>query len=110
MQIPTVRVLDAIRTRRSVAHFTKDPVPAEVIAELLEAAVHVPNHRLTEPWTLQTPAVIVFTSAGHADPELRALLALSPGHRIIGAVYAGYPESVPEKKRTPASEKTVWLP
>jgi nitroreductase len=100
--------------------------------------------------TLATPVIIVFTAAGHADPEwkeenewatfgaayafmlgawaqgigtyfrtgrgvlgspeLRALLDLPADRRIIGVVYAGYPETVPQKKRTPAAEKTVWLP
>jgi nitroreductase len=107
-------VLEAITTRRSVAQFRPDPLPREVIAQLLEVAVWVPNHRLTEPWrffvlgerskrrfaeirrdfrasqladpqapevqpalrkivedTLSTPAIIVVTSAGHDDPELR---------------------------------------
>ena len=44
------------------------------------------------------------------SPELRTLLNLPPDHRIIGVVYAGYPAIVPQKKRTPAAEKTVWLP
>ena len=100
--------------------------------------------------TVSTPAIIVFTAAGHADPEikeenewatfgaayafmlgawgqgigtyfrtgrgvlgspeLRALLGLPPDRRIIGVIYAGYPESVPQKRRTPAAEKTIWLP
>lgn len=44
-------VLDAIRGRRSVPRMKPDPVPRELIAELLDAAVWVPNHRVTEPWT-----------------------------------------------------------
>ena len=193
MQSPAMSVLDVIRTRRSIGQFKPDPVPREVITELLDAAVWVPNHRLTEPWsffvlgpeskrrfaeirrdvrraalpdpqapeaqpglqrlydsTLSTPVIIVVAAAGHADPEvkeenewatfgaayafmlgawakgigtffrtgqgvlgspeLRALLNLPPDHRIIGAVYAGYPATVPQKRRTPASEKTVWPP
>ncbi len=188
-----MNVLEAIRTRRSVGAFTSDPVPPELIRELLDVAVYAPNHRLTEPWTfyvlgpeskrrfaeirrnarrdalpdpdapevqpalqklyettLQTPAIIIFTAAGHPDPELaeenqwatfgaayafmlaawarglgtyfrtgrgvlgspelRDLLALPSDHRIIGVVYAGYPAAVPQKARTPAAEKTVWLP
>jgi len=193
MRTSEMDVLEIIRTRRSVGQFKPDPVPAEVIRELLDTTVFAPNHRLTEPWafyvlgpeskrrfaeirrnarrdalpdphapeaqpalqklydtTLQTPVIIVFTAAGHPDPEvkeenewatfgaayafmlgawakgigtyfrtgrgvlgspeLRALLALPPDRRIIGVVYAGYPETVPQKKRTPAAEKTVWLP
>src|SRR5438132_1744305 len=43
-------VLDAIVTRRSIPQFQPTPVPREIIKRLLDAAVWVPNHRLTEPW------------------------------------------------------------
>lgn len=184
-------VLDAIVTRRSVPQFKPDPVPREVIQRLLDAAVWVPNHRLTEPWTfdvlgektkrrfaelrrdaraaalpnptapevqaalqkvvddtVHTPVIIVVTAQGHDDPELqeenywaafgaayafmlgawsigigtyfrtgalrdapalREMLGLSPDTRVIGFLYAGYPAIVPQKRRTPASEKTIWL-
>ena len=184
-------VLDAIRGRRSVPRMKPDPVPRELIAELLDAAVWVPNHRMTEPWqffvlegetksrfaavrrdfrqaqmpnpdapevrpalekiyrdTLETPAIIVVTSALVTDPEmreedvwasygaayafmlgawsrglgtyfrtgafrdyppLRQLLNLPEDRRIIGVIYAGYPTEIPQRRRTPAAEKTVWL-
>jgi nitroreductase len=184
-------VVDVITTRRSIAQFRPDPIPKETIAQLLEVAVWVPNHRLTEPWqffvlgeqskrrfaeirrtyrasalpnpqapevqpalrkivddTIRTPAIIVVTSQGHDDPELqeenhwatfgaayafmlaawsqgigtyfrtaafrdypplREFLHLSPDRRVIGILYAGYPALVPQRHRTPASEKTVWM-
>ncbi len=190
-QTSQMTVLEAITTRRSVAQFKSDPIPRETVARLLDAAVWVPNHRLTEPWqfsvlgekskrrfaeirrnfrastlpepqapavqpalqkivddTLNTPVIIVVTSQGHDDPELleenywatfgaayafmlgawslgigtffrtaafrdypplREFLDLPPDRRIIGIIYAGYPAAVPQKRRTPASEKTVWL-
>lgn len=43
-------VIEAITTRRSVPQFKPDPVPKELIQRLLDAAVWVPNHRMTEPW------------------------------------------------------------
>jgi nitroreductase len=43
-------VLDVIRTRRSIARMKPDPIPREVIEELLDAAVWAPNHWMTEPW------------------------------------------------------------
>jgi nitroreductase len=185
------RVLDVIRTRRSVPRTKQDPIPREVVQRLLDAAVWVPNHRLTEPWqffvldgpsrqrfaeirrewrrrqlpdpdapgvaaalakvyeeTLATPVIIVVTAhlsedpdrreedawatfgAAYAfmlaawahgigtyfrtggvrdDPALRRMLGLPPDRRIIGVLYAGYPAEVPQRRRTPASEKTVWL-
>jgi nitroreductase len=45
-----VDVLEAIRTRRSVKHFTDRPVGREEIERLLELAVQAPNHRMTQPW------------------------------------------------------------
>ena len=42
--------LEAITRRRSIKKFT-DRVPTrEEIEQLLRAAVHAPNHRMTEPW------------------------------------------------------------
>ena len=184
-------VLDAIVTRRSIPQFQPTPVPREIIQRLLDAAVWVPNHRLTEPWqfhvlgetakrrfaelrrdsraaampnptapevqpalqkvvedTVSTPVIIIVTARGHDDPELQEenywaafgaayafmlgawslgigtyfrsgplrdapalheLLQLSPDQRVIGFLYAGYPATVPQKRRTPASQKTVWL-
>lgn len=43
-------LVDTIRTRRSVGAFTEQSVDPELVLELLEIAVWVPNHRLTEPW------------------------------------------------------------
>jgi len=50
MQTRQMTVLEAITTRRSIPQFKTDPVPKELIQRLLDAAVWVPNHRLTEPW------------------------------------------------------------
>jgi nitroreductase len=186
-----VTVIEAIKARRSVPKLRQDPVPRELIEQMLEAAVWAPNHRLTEPWrfyvltgegrrrfaeirrqfrattfpnpqapeavraldrlyqdTLATPALIVVTAHQAADPEvreedlaatfmaiqnlmlaatergvgtymrtgplrddpaLRSLLGLEEDRRILAVVYVGYPEEVPQKRRTPASERTVWL-
>jgi nitroreductase len=186
-----VTVLEAIKTRRSVAKFRPDPLPREVLEQMLEAAVWAPNHRMTEPWrfyvltgegkrrfaeirrrfradafenpqapeavkaldrlyedTLATPALIVVTAhvapdevqreedaaatwmavqnlllAGVElgvgtyvrtgpilhDGELRAWLQLEDTRRVLAIVYAGYPADVPQKRRTPAAERTVWL-
>ena len=41
---------DAIRTRRTIKELRAEPVPADTVRELLELAVHAPNHHLTEPW------------------------------------------------------------
>lgn len=49
------------------------------------------------------------TGALRDAPALREMLRLPPDYRVIGFLYTGYPATVPQKRRTPASEKTVWL-
>ena len=44
------QVLEVMRTRRSIPRMKPDPVPRDLLERLLDAAVWVPNHRLTEPW------------------------------------------------------------
>jgi nitroreductase len=41
---------DAILSRRSIKRFTARPVTREEIERLVQAAVHAPNHKLTQPW------------------------------------------------------------
>ncbi len=45
-----MELLDVIRGRRSINQFQSDPVPDSVLEEMLQAAVWVPNHHLSEPW------------------------------------------------------------
>ncbi|MGQ0548641.1 MAG: nitroreductase family protein [Armatimonadota bacterium] len=184
-------ILDVIKSRRSVPKLRSDPVPREVLEEMLDAAVWAPNHRLTEPWrfyvltgdakqrfaeirrrfraatfpnpeapeaikaldrlsqdTIATPALVAATVHQAADeevreedtaatfialqnlmlvaaerglgtymrtgallrdPELRALLGVEDDRRVLAIVYVGYPDQMPQKRRTPAVERTVWL-
>ncbi len=48
-----------IRSRRSVGSFTDQPVPLDLVQELLETAVYAPNHRMTEPWRF-----VIMTDSG----------------------------------------------
>ena len=43
-------ITEAIRSRRTIFQFTPDPVPRDVLEEILEAGIWSPNHHLTEPW------------------------------------------------------------
>ncbi|MFC4768769.1 nitroreductase family protein [Effusibacillus consociatus] len=44
--------VSAVRTRRTIKSFKPDPIPRELLEELLEAASFAPNHRMTEPWEI----------------------------------------------------------
>lgn len=43
-------VIEAIRTRRTIASFLPDAVPAKDLERILANGVWAPNHHLTEPW------------------------------------------------------------
>jgi nitroreductase len=45
-----MRILDAIRSRRSIRRFTDRPVSRDDVEAVLAAAALAPNHRLTLPW------------------------------------------------------------
>jgi nitroreductase len=45
-----MHISDAITARRSIKRFTDRAVTREEIETLLQAAVHAPNHHLTQPW------------------------------------------------------------
>ncbi len=45
-----MQVEDAIRTRRTHKAFAPDPLPRELIDELLDLARWAPNHHLSNPW------------------------------------------------------------
>jgi nitroreductase len=62
-----VEVLEAIKTRRSIRRFKKEPVPLELIEKLLEAGRWAPSSANTQPWEF-----IVIT-----DPEIKKRISRS---------------------------------
>ena len=52
----------AIASRQSINRVRQDPVPDGIIEEILESAVHAPNHKITEPWLFH-----VFTGKGRGE-------------------------------------------
>jgi nitroreductase len=64
-------VVRAIQTRQSINRVKQDPVSKESIEQVLESAVHAPNHKITEPWRFH-----VFTGKGRGElARARAKLA-----------------------------------
>ena len=45
-------IIEAIRSRRSTRGYKPDPVPKEVIEEILESAVHAPSAMNSQPWAI----------------------------------------------------------
>jgi nitroreductase len=45
-----MELADLIKERRTIHHFEDRPVSIELVTELLNTAVWVPNHKMTQPW------------------------------------------------------------
>ncbi len=45
-------VLDAIRARKSIRGYKPDPVPKEVLSQILDVARHAPSAMNTQPWEI----------------------------------------------------------
>ena len=72
-------VEQAIRTRRTHKAFAADPLPRELIDELLELARWVPNHNLTNPWRFRVVGPESLEALKRAaGPEAAAKLDRAP--------------------------------
>jgi nitroreductase len=74
-----MEVEHAIRGRRTHKAFASEPVPRELLDELLELARWAPNHHLTNPWRFRVvgPATLGRLKAA-AGPEAAAKLDRAP--------------------------------
>ena len=68
---PIVSVTDAIRSRRSHRHYRPDPIPTEVLDQLLELTLEAPS-----AWNYQGRAIVVAS-----DSEARAGLVKATGEQ-----------------------------
>jgi nitroreductase len=65
-----MELFDAIHQRQSIGKVKPDPVPRELIEQILAAAVQAPNHHTVRPWRF-----VVLT--GGAREQLGAIMAES---------------------------------
>lgn len=104
-----------IKTRRTVSAFSTTPVPAAVIEELLETAVWVPNHRLTQPWRFEyyTEAAIakVATAAfpDQTGKKYEKLLSLPGILLIINTTHEDAGVALEDTEATAALTQTFAL-
>jgi nitroreductase len=81
---------DAIRTRRTHKVFEPEPVPRDVVKELLELARWAPNHLMTEPWRFRVLGPEAFerlVAAG--EPSERSKLSRAPTLVVASARLTG---------------------
>jgi coenzyme F420-0:L-glutamate ligase/coenzyme F420-1:gamma-L-glutamate ligase len=67
-----LNLTDLIRTRRSIRRYTDQPVPSQLIDQLLEAAIWAPSAHNRQPWRF----VVIETA------NVKALLADRMGERL----------------------------
>jgi coenzyme F420-0:L-glutamate ligase / coenzyme F420-1:gamma-L-glutamate ligase len=65
-------IMDTIHTRRSIRRYTTQPVPSELIDQLLGAAIRAPSAHNRQPWRF---AVVT-------TPEVKTQLADAMGDRL----------------------------
>jgi nitroreductase len=82
----------AIRTRRTHKAFGPEPLPRELLEELLELASWAPNHNLTVPWRFRVvgPASLVRLKEV-AGPEGAAKLDRCPTLVVVSSLQSGDP-------------------
>jgi nitroreductase len=80
----------AIRTRRTHKAYAPEPVPVEVVDELLDLARWAPNHNLTNPWRFRVvgpQALDRLTTA--AGPEAASKLVRAPTLVVCSCALGG---------------------
>jgi nitroreductase len=87
---------DAIRSRRNVREFTADPIPADDLNRVLEAARRTPSSRNWQPWDF----VVVTDRA-----ELERLAGVWQGARHVAGAAAAVALVAPE----PEDADRNWL-
>ena len=82
----------AIRGRRTHKAFAPEPLPRELLAELLELANWAPNHNLTVPWRLRVvgPGSLRRLKLA-AGPEGAAKLDRAPTMVVVSCLLGGDP-------------------
>jgi nitroreductase len=80
----------AIRTRRTHKVYGPEPLPRELLDELLELATWAPNHHLTNPWRFRVlgPRALAALKEA-AGPEAAAKLDRAPTLVCVSAVQSG---------------------
>jgi len=90
-------VQQAIRTRRTHKAFAPDPLPRELIDELLDLARWAPNHNLTNPWRFRVLGPQALEALKRAaGPEAAAKLDRAP--TLIAATAKRSEDSVQDEE------------
>jgi nitroreductase len=65
-----VDVIEAINSRKSIRAFRPDPVPKDVMEEILRVAIRTPSRANTQPWEITVVTGKVLGSIGQGNVEM----------------------------------------
>src|SRR4030042_5425741 len=76
-------IIEAVKTRKSIRGYKPDPVPRQVLEQILELASRAPSAMNTQPWefTVLTSGVLENVSRRHID-LLTSGVPPSPEHVV----------------------------
>ena len=78
-------IIEAAKTRKSIRGYKRDPVPKEVLEQILELASHAPSAMNTQPWEFTVLTGEVLANVRQGNIELVNSGALpSPEHVVTG--------------------------
>jgi nitroreductase len=100
-------VESAIRSRRTHKAFAPDPLPRELVDELLELGRWAPNHHLTNPWRFRVlgPGALARLKEA-AGPEAAAKLDRAP--TLVAATFVRSEDPVQEQEDLCATACAVY--
>jgi nitroreductase len=97
----------AIRGRRTHKAFQPEPVPRELLDELLELARWAPNHHLTNPWRFRVVGPRALKRLKEAaGPEAAAKLDRAP--TLVAATQVRSPDPVQDREDLCATACAVY--
>ena len=78
-------IVEAIKKRKSIRNFKPDPVPKEVLREILEIASRAPSAMNTQPWEFIVLSGDVLENIRRGNVEMLNSGALpNPEHSVVG--------------------------
>lgn len=78
-------ILEAIKKRKSIRGYKPDPVPRDILREILEIASHAPSAMNTQPWEFTVLTGEVLDNIRQCNVEmLNAGVAANPEHLVVG--------------------------
>jgi len=114
-------LLEAVKTRKSIREFKKDPVPQEILKKVLETAITAPSAMNTQPWeflvvtgkaidTIRQGNVEKLNKATMPNPEHSAATWSSDSiYRKRQVDLAKHIFTIMDIKRTDKNKRTQWM-